>query len=177
MITSILIVLNSLILPFFYTGIKQEWYKLGQYGQDLQSMTQMGYEDTKKTTGQQYQNNHKLFYFICLVICIILAQYIYLQYRINNGFRIDKNKLAVISIFTMMLALGLPIYLIFCYFYDPIYVGTQLTAPVISNPLSDFLSINYTSPSSWLSGGYILSNIIYLIIFNAIHFISINKVV
>lgn len=175
--SQILVVINSLILPIFYTIIKQKLYQSQQYGKDLISMLGDSYDNAVKKTGIFYQNNNILLVYLCIVFIIILAQFIYLQYIINNGFRFDKIWLLFGAILCIILALCLPILLCFSYFYDPNYIGNLLLQNVADNPISDFLKINFTSIISWFSGLYILSNIIYLFLFNKVHYICISKVI
>ena len=57
MLVQLLVVLNSLILPFFYTSIKQILYQQTQYGNDLQRMMGDSIETARIKTGQEYQLN------------------------------------------------------------------------------------------------------------------------
>lgn len=176
MIVQILVVLNSLILPFFYTSIKQILYQHQQYGIDLQRM--MGYSLNAACIkmGEEYQSHKKLIYYLAIVLSIILGQFIYVQYVINNGFRFDKILLLTIAGLCVILASMLPILLLFCYVYDAKYIGHLLLDQSYTDPVSDFLKVNAFSIMSWFSGFYVLSNILYLLVFNKVHYICISKV-
>ena len=177
MLVQLLVVLNSLILPFFYTSIKQILYQYTQYGNDLQRMMGDSIETARLKTGQEYQSNLYFIIYLFIVVGIIISQFIYLQYIIIKSFRPDKFWLLLIAGLCVILSGLLPIVLIVCYFYDVNYIGHLLLDKIYNDIITDFLKINPYSLLSWLSGCYILSNILYLLVFNRVHYICITKVI
>mgnify|MGYP003337659289 CR=1 FL=1 len=175
-LTQILVVLNALILPFFYTSIKQILYQNQQYGVDLKNLTGASHEDAILKTGQHYQTKYKLLAYLLIVFIIIISQFIYVQYIINNSFRFDKNWLLGLAIICVVLASALPGLLLFSFFYKPEFIGHLQLDKTVKDPLTSVLDINIWSILSFLSGLYILSNIIYLFVFNRVNYICITKV-
>ena len=176
MLVQLLVVLNSLILPFFYTSIKQILYQQTQYGNDLQRMMGDSIETARIKTGQEYQSNKNFITYLFIVMSIIIAQFIYLQYIIIKSFRPDKFWLLLVAGLCVVLAGLLPILLIFCYFYEVDYIGHLLLDKTYSDSIIDFLKVNPNSIFSWFSGCFLLSNILYLLVFNRVHYICISKV-
>jgi len=176
MLTQLLVVANSLLLPYFYTGIRQNINQIQQYGNDLQVMKGMSFDLASTKTGDFFQANNILLIYLIIILLILFSQFTYLQYIISKSFRLDKNWLIAGSILCFSLSLSLPLLLFFSWFYHPQFIGNLLLIKQEENKLSEFLTVNFNSILTYLSAAYIFGNIIYLLIFNKVHYICVKKI-
>ena len=126
LLKQILVVFNALVLPFFYTSIKQIIHQNQQYGTDLQNLANQNQDTAILNTGVSYQSQKMILFYLTIVLVIIFCQFVYLQYVINFSFRMDKNWMLGIAVLCLILASALPTLLLFSYFYKPEFIGHLL---------------------------------------------------
>ena len=177
LLKELLVVINALILPILLSLTKQVTNRTEQYAIDLQKFQNTNYDDTIIKTGQFYQSQSTILLYIYISISVVVFQFIYLQFIINTSFRKDKDWLLGGAIVCMILTISLPFLLLFGYFYEPKFIGKILVNSIGYYLNRNLWIFNYVSLLTILYIVYILSNSLYLLIFNSVHYICIPKVV
>ncbi len=167
MFIEIILVINSVILPFYYSYYKSILAGLRQYGLDLMDMKKLSYIDAVTEIGKKYKEIKYFKYGTIFAIIVLILQFVLLLYRLNyKYFYSDQLFLTVMSIILMILCLLLPVTLLL--FFS--IINDKNVGKIIINTENMF-----QSSLMYLSGVFVGATTLYLFIFNSIYYIKIAR--
>lgn len=167
MFTEIIIVINSVILPFYYSFFKSILAELKQYGVDLMEMSKLSYNDSAIEIGKKYQEMKYFRLATIFAIIVLILQFVLLLYRLNyKYFYSDQTFLSIISVILMVLCLLLPITLLL--FFN--VINDKNVGKIILNTRNIL-----KSSLMYMSGVFVGATTLYLFIFNSIYYIKIAR--